>query len=101
MSTRQPFHADYADILLEALWNHFAQETAILRVHHVDGHLRGIPGVRLCQHLQVNARLFVTCEADESDFSGLARFERSLDSAFFEPPVRIVVVNQLVELPEV
>ena len=49
----------------------------------------------------MNARIFVAREADEPDLARLLRFERSLEPAFIEDPIRIVVVDNLVKLPEV
>src|SRR2546427_13251156 len=49
----------------------------------------------------MNSRVLVAGETDETDLARLARFERGLDSAFYEDPIGIIVVNQLVELPEV
>ena len=72
-----------------------------MRVHHVDRHLARVPIVGLVEHRQVDARVLVAREADVADLAGLARFEGGLDAAFVEDPVRVVVVDHLVELPEV
>ena len=32
--------------------HHFVLEAAVVRVHHVDGHLRRVPVVRFAEHLE-------------------------------------------------
>ena len=99
ISSSQAFHADDTDILLEAHGNHLVLKTAILRVHDVDGHLRGVPVVRFGKHLEVNPRIFVAGEPNETHLSIFLCLERSLDTTLLEDPVRIVIIDKFVKLP--
>src|SRR5918997_873827 len=49
----------------------------------------------------MDAEILVAGEADVAHLAGLARFDGGLETPFLEHPVRIVVVDDLVELPEV
>src|SRR4051794_32146465 len=49
----------------------------------------------------MNARILMAGESDEPNFAFLAGFERSPDSALLENPVRVVIVNELMELPQI
>src|SRR5713226_6362657 len=84
ISSSQALHANDADVLLQARRNHLVLKTAILRVHDVDGHLRGVPLVRLGKHLEVNPGIFVAREPDVAHISGLVRFEGGFDAPLLE-----------------
>src|SRR5581483_3364659 len=97
----QTLHPDHADVVSQANRHDLSLKAAIVRVHHIYRHLRRVPGVILAEHLQVDPGILVPGEANETDLPGFAGLERRFDAAFFKYPIRIVVVNQLVELPKV
>ena len=81
------------DLLLEA---------PVVDVHDVQGHLDGRPVVGLAEHLEVDRRVLVAGEAEVADLAVLERLEAGVDGAVLgEDPVGVVVVDHLVELPEV
>ena len=77
-------------------------EAAEVAVQDVQGHLHGGPVVGLGQHLEVNLRVLVPGEPEEADLALLLGLEGVLEcSSRLEDPLGVVVVVDLVELPEV
>ena len=101
MAAAVPLHADDTDVAPQALRHHLLLEAAVVRVHHVDGHLGRVPVVRLTQHLEVDGRVLVAGEADEPHLAFLLRLEPLGEHALFDDPLGVVVVIDFVELPEV
>ena len=97
----ETLHADDADTLLEADGDDGFLEAAVEGVADVDGHLGGVPGVGLVEHLEMDLRILVAGEADEANLAGFLGFESRFEAALFEDPVGIVVVDHFVELPEI
>lgn len=86
------FQADRDDVVLEA-----AEEV----VTDIDRHLCGVPVVRPGDHIEMNARVLVSGEADEANLAGLLGFESGAETSLFEDPFGVIVVVEFVELPEV
>ena len=60
------------------------------------------PVVGLAEHLEVDRRVLVAGEAEEADLAVLQGLEAGVDGPVLgEDPVGVVVVDDLVELPEV
>ena len=77
-------------------------KAAELAVHDVQGHLDRGPRVGLVEHLQMDRRVLVAGEAQEADLPLLLGLEGVFDrTPCGEDPVGVVVVDDLVELPEV
>ena len=72
-----------------------------MRVHDVDRHLGRVPVEGLLEHLEMDVRVLVAGEADEAHLARLARLEGRPQAALLEHPVGIVVVDHLMELPQV
>src|SRR5438552_4686010 len=80
----------------------FALETAEGGIETIERKLTGIERVIVREHLQMNRRVFVAGEADEADFAFTLRLgERLDDTAGGEMQIGVVVVDDLVDLPEV
>ncbi len=77
-------------------------KAAELAVHDVKRHLHGRPGIGLGQHLEMDRRILVARESQEADFALFLGLQRIFDGTpLVEDPVGIVVVDDLMKLPEV
>ena len=104
MLTRAPqaLHAEGADPAPVQLGEHLLLEAPVVGVHHVQRHQDGGPVVGLAEHLEVDRGVLVAGEAQEADLALLQGLQAGLDGAVLgEDPVGVVVVDDLVELPEV
>src|SRR5690606_11976251 len=97
----EALHPQHSDVPLQADRNDFVCETAVVPVADVDRHLSRVPLVRLAEHLEVNPRIFMPREAEIANFPRLLRFDRRLDPALLEDPIRIVVIDHFMKLPQV
>ena len=97
----QALHADDASAPLDADGNDLLAEAAELRVHHVDGHLHRFPIERFVQHSLVDARVAMPGEADVPNLARFLGFHCRPYATVLEDPVRVVLVDDLVELPEI
>ncbi len=97
----QALHADDTRALRETDRDDVLLEAPVGGVHHVDGHLAGVPVEGLREHGEVVRGVLVAREADEAHLAGLTRLEGGPYPALVEDPVRVLGPVDLVELPEV
>jgi hypothetical protein len=77
-------------------------EAAIGPVKTIERHLDRVERIVVRQHLEMNRRVFMSSEADETDLALPLRFVQCFDYASVgEVQVRIVFMDDLVSLPEV
>ena len=72
-----------------------------MQVERVDGKLTRVPLEWLAEHGQVDPRILVAGEPDVADLARLSRLDGCFQATLFEDPVRIVVIDDFVKLPEV
>ena len=95
-------HAEASDAALIEQRKKFRFEAAEGAVEGADGHLAGVPLEVKVEHGAEDVRALVAGEADVANETALAGFKGGLDGAArFEDPLGVVVVVDLVELPEV
>ena len=98
----QTFHGNDANFSTIHLGQELGLKAAVMGIRHIDGKLAGIPRKVMGQHLLQNVRAFVTGEANEANLAGLLRRHRRFDGPIgLEDPVGVVIVVDLVELPDV
>src|SRR4029078_7535227 len=98
----EALHADGGDVPACQFGQHARLEAPEPGVEAVERQLARIEGKVERQHPEVNLRILVPREADVPDLAlSLRSFERLGDAALREMPDRIVVVDTLVNLPEV
>ncbi len=105
-STAKAFHPQDADLPLQGLWDYQLRKASKVRIHDVDRHLHGVEvesvPVGDLEHVEVNARVLVPCEPDESHLARLLRLHHRFHrAALGEDPVGIIESNDLVMLQQV
>jgi hypothetical protein len=74
----------------------------ISRVETIERHLHGVERIIVREHLQMNSRILVSGKADKADFALLLGVGESLgDTARGEDEFRVVIVDNLVNLPDI
>ena len=99
-------HAEHADLLLHQFRHDHPLKAAVMSVHHVERHLRGVKHEPVCarhfQHVQVDAGILMAGEADITNLPRLPRFdERAVRSILVENAMRVLVSNDLVMLNQI
>src|SRR5438552_12811020 len=98
----EALHSEGGDATPLELGQHLLLEAAIGAVETVERHLHGVERKAVRQHLEVDRRMLVAGESDESHLAVLLRLRQGLDdTAAGEVQLRVVLVDDLVDLPEV
>src|SRR6202030_2669084 len=81
---------------------HVGLEATKSRVQAIERHLHSVEGEAVGKHLQMNRRIFMSCEPEKPHLALLLGCEQSLRCALWSKnKVRIVFVDHLVYLPHV
>src|SRR6267154_3408348 len=65
----QTFHSQDSNPAARCLWQYMRLKTAKGRVETIQGHLHCVEGKIVCEHLQVNLRILVPCESNETNLA--------------------------------
>ena len=81
---------------------HLLRKTPISPVEDVQRHLTGIEGKVVCQHLEMNLRVFVAGETEKPHLALPFGFEQCVGRPVRRKvPIGIVVIHHFVNLPEI
>ena len=99
----ETLHAERRDVAAHQFGEHELLKAAgVGGVQDVERHLHGVERVISFQHLQMDVRIFVAGEAHEAHFALLLCLIESFNGAAGrEDSVRVVIVDDFVDLPDV
>ncbi len=100
------FHAEHADLLSDQVGQDKSLETAVMCVHHVQGHLHRSEleavFVGRLEHMKMDVRIFVSCEADKTDLPRLPRLhQRRVGSFLVKNTMGVFVPDNFMVLDQV
>src|SRR5207248_8894113 len=99
-------HTEWRDAFAIKHGQHFALEAAEVRIHHVERHLHGVEMEVVLsgevKHAQVNRRILVACETDETDVARFLSFHHRFDcTAFSEDALRVFDADDFLDLHQI
>jgi hypothetical protein len=69
---------------------------------YIHRHLNRIPWVTVCEHFEVDNRVPMSCESDETDFTlFLCKFGRFNPSTNSKDHLRVLVIYHFMKLPQI
>jgi len=102
MPVGQRFHGDDPDVAFDKDRQDVLLKALEMRIEHVHGHLDRIPVEPLREHVEMNLWVFMARKPNEPHFPRFLGLVGRLDPAILgKNEVRIVLVDDLVELPKV